>query len=148
VNAMGEITVKRPGETSADSSTQLAHTRTELALERTAMGAERTLQAWIRTALSMISFGFTIGKLGQAIHEVEVKGILQLSSRTVGIESLAYFLVVLGTSSLAIATFQHWVAIRQLRARGLPRTISLPVLVANLLVLVGGGAFMALVLKL
>ena len=30
--------------------------------------------AWIRTALSMISFGFTIGKLGQVMNSVEVKG--------------------------------------------------------------------------
>ena len=40
---------------------------TQLALERTSMAAERTLQAWIRTALSLISFGFTIGKLGQVV---------------------------------------------------------------------------------
>ena len=37
---------------------------------------------------------------------------------------------------------------RELRARGLPRTLSLAVVVADLLVLVGGGAFAALVLKL
>jgi hypothetical protein len=31
-----------------------------LALDRTRMASERTLMAWVRTALSMISFGFTI----------------------------------------------------------------------------------------
>jgi putative membrane protein len=33
-----------------------------LALDRTRMAAERTLMAWVRTALSMIGFGFTIYK--------------------------------------------------------------------------------------
>ena len=33
-----------------------------LATERTRMAADRTLMGWIRTALSMIGFGFTIYK--------------------------------------------------------------------------------------
>ena len=33
-----------------------------LAMERTRMAADRTLMGWIRTALSMIGFGFTIFK--------------------------------------------------------------------------------------
>ena len=35
---------------------------TELARERTRAAADRTLMAWIRTSLSLISFGFGIGK--------------------------------------------------------------------------------------
>jgi putative membrane protein len=31
-----------------------------LAMERTRMAAERTLMSWVRKALSMITFGFTI----------------------------------------------------------------------------------------
>jgi putative membrane protein len=119
---------------------------TDLALERTAMAVERTLQAWVRTTLSMISFGFTIGKLGQAIEEIQIRGILL--SRTVSLESLAFFLVGLGTLALLIATVQHQVAMRRLRARGSPTKPSLAVLVAGALILVGGGAFAALVFKL
>jgi putative membrane protein len=37
-------------------------TSTELARERTREAADRTLMAWIRTALSLIGFGFGIGK--------------------------------------------------------------------------------------
>ncbi len=37
-------------------------TSTELARERTREAADRTLMAWIRTSLSLISFGFGIGK--------------------------------------------------------------------------------------
>jgi hypothetical protein len=51
----------RPGADTTDTGTRLAHERTSLAMERTYWAAERTLMGWIRTALSMISFGFTIG---------------------------------------------------------------------------------------
>lgn len=37
-------------------------TSDELARERTRAAADRTLMAWIRTSLSLISFGFGIGK--------------------------------------------------------------------------------------
>ena len=37
----------------------------ELAMERTWLAHERTLMAWVRTAASMISFGFTIYKFFQ-----------------------------------------------------------------------------------
>lgn len=37
-------------------------TSTELARERTREAADRTLMAWIRTSLSLIAFGFGIGK--------------------------------------------------------------------------------------
>lgn len=39
------------------------NTSTELAKERNREAADRTLMAWIRTALSLIGFGFGIGKL-------------------------------------------------------------------------------------
>ena len=38
-----------------------------LAIDRTRLAAERSLMAWIRTALSMIAFGFTIYKFLQAL---------------------------------------------------------------------------------
>jgi len=40
-----------------------------LALDRTRLAAERTLMAWVRTALSMISFGFTIYKFLQVLQQ-------------------------------------------------------------------------------
>jgi len=40
-----------------------ANVANELARERNREAAERTLMAWIRTALSLIGFGFGIGKL-------------------------------------------------------------------------------------
>jgi putative membrane protein len=53
----------RPG----DVATTPVHQRTDLAMERNYLAADRTLMAWMRTSLSMISFGFTIGKLRQVM---------------------------------------------------------------------------------
>ena len=39
----------------------------QLAIDRTRLAAERSLMAWIRTALSMIAFGFTIYKFLQDV---------------------------------------------------------------------------------
>jgi putative membrane protein len=72
---------------------------TALALERTYLAIERTLMGWIRTALSMIGFGFTIGKLGQVLDDVRVKGPLG-NIRPVSVKQIACLLVVLGTVAL------------------------------------------------
>ena len=40
-----------------------------LAIDRTRMAAERSLMAWVRTALSVITFGFTFYKFMQFLHE-------------------------------------------------------------------------------
>ena len=131
-----------------DVSTQLAHERTDMALARNYMASERTLMGWIRTALSMISFGFTIGKLGQTFSEVEVKGVFR-GVRVVGVEGIAYFLVVLGTVALFAATVQHVLRVGEYRRMGLGvRPAGLAVIIALLLVIVGGFALTSLVLKL
>jgi putative membrane protein len=120
---------------------------TNLAMDRNYMAAERTLMAWIRTALSMISFGFTIGKLGQVISSVEVKGLLS-NTRMMSVESIAYFLVILGTVALLMATIQHRVRMHQLYEMGLRRQVSTSFVVASLLIVVGGFAMTSLVMAI
>jgi inner membrane protein YidH len=41
----------------------------ELSLDRTIQAHDRTLMAWVRTATSLISFGFTIYKFFQYLRE-------------------------------------------------------------------------------
>ena len=50
-------------QTGSSSMTDKPNVANELARERNREAAERTLMAWIRTALSLIGFGFGIGKL-------------------------------------------------------------------------------------
>jgi putative membrane protein len=149
VSALGLSGGKRKKQNveTGDVGTQLAHQRTDLAMERNYLAAERTLMGWIRTALSMISFGFTIGKLGQVLHDVEVKTLVG-PTRTVSIENIAYFLVILGTLALLGASFQHWCRMRELYAMGFSQKAPLTFIVSLLLVIVGGFAFTSMILAL
>jgi putative membrane protein len=131
---------------SADLSTRLAQDRTTLALQRTYLAEERTLESWVRTALSMIGFGFTLGKIAQASGADQVQGIF--GRHTWSISGIAYFLVIVGLVALLGATMQHWIRVRQLYAMGLPRQFSIAIVVALLVAAVGIFAFTALVLEL
>ena len=128
-----------------DRSTRLAVTRTDLALERNVMAAERTLMAWIRTSLAMISFGFTIGKLGDALDSAKVDLIF---GRTTDIVGVAYYLVILGTLSLIVAGVQYRVEAAAFVRQGLRGRFSLAFFIAVLLSLLGIFVFTDLVLRL
>jgi uncharacterized membrane protein YidH (DUF202 family) len=81
-----------------------------LAIDRTRLAAERSLMAWIRTALSMIAFGFTIYKFLQAMHAQSPVPVLRPNApRNVGL-----LLVGIGTFAVAIACIQHWNYVRKL----------------------------------
>jgi hypothetical protein len=64
------------------------------------------------------------------------------------VESIAYFLVVLGTLALLMATIQHRVRMRELYVMGLRRQVSTSFVVAVLLIVVGGFAMTSLVMAL
>jgi putative membrane protein len=128
------------------STTELAGRRTDLALERSYLASERTLMAWIRTSLSMISFGFTLGKIGQAMEDPEIKGLL--GNRSFSISNIAYFLVIIGTLAMLGAMIQHFVRVRAMYRLGFPRQFSIAQGVALLLTLVGTFALTALILEL
>jgi putative membrane protein len=136
----------KPEARKGDVGTQLAHQRTDLAMERNYMASERTLMGWIRTALSMISFGFTIGKLRDILGAVEVRGIFV--RRSLSVQSVAYFLIILGTLSLIAAAIQHWQRVRELRSAGLARNLGISFYVALALIAVGGFALSAMMASL
>jgi len=118
---------------------------THLALDRTYWAAQRTLMGWIRTALAMISFGFTIGKVGQTLQEIEVRGLQGM--RMIGIDTIAYFLVILGTVALLAAALQFSRRVYELTKDGLQPRPSIEFSVALVLGLIGFVAFSTLVLN-
>jgi putative membrane protein len=73
------------------------------------MAADRTLMAWIRTALSMLSFGFTIYKFLETIAGERPLAHPD-SPQQVGI-----FLTGLGTASMVLGTLSYWATLRDLR---------------------------------
>jgi putative membrane protein len=78
----------------------------DLGYERTRLAADRTLMAWIRTSVSMISFGFTLFKFFMYLRESEI-----LSSQLPmhGPRNLGLVLVGLGTFLLVMAIFEYLV---------------------------------------
>jgi putative membrane protein len=115
-----------------------------MALERSRMAAERTLMAWVRTSLAMISFGFTLGKLEDALASTRVE---LLFGRATDIVGVAYYLVILGTLALILAAVQNRVEVTVLRRLGLTRRFSLAFFVAILLSLLGIFVFTDLVTR-
>jgi putative membrane protein len=136
---MARIGSPKPADGTLDTSTKLA-------MDRTYWAAERTLMGWIRTALSMISFGFTIGKVGQTLQNVDVKGLRGM--REIGVNSIAYLLVTLGTVSLLAAAVQYSRRVYELQVHGQRVRPSIGFVVALVLSVMGIFAFTSLVSEL
>lgn len=94
-----------------EASTPHAPTADDMARERTVLAADRTLMAWVRTTLSMISFGFTIYKFLQALYE---SGRTDLVQHERGPRNFGLALITLGVFALAVACFQYWRELRRL----------------------------------
>lgn len=75
---------------------------------RTILAADRTLMAWVRTALSMLSFGFTIYKFLESAVQKDVVANPE-SPRQVGL-----FLCAMGTLSMVLGTYNYWATLRDL----------------------------------
>ena len=110
--------------------TRMAKLRTQLSLDRTTL-------AWIRTALTMATFGFAMVAFFRTLRERSP------SAETIHLheDAIAFgtALVILGTLATALAGIAHWLTLRRLR-RGeevfLPRW-SLSITVAMRLAVIG-----------
>ena len=86
----------------------------KLAVERTVMGADRTLLAWVRTSISVISFGFTVFKVLEVLQKTELGRVFRAHTpRNIGI-----FMILLGTLPLLLAMYQYQQTLRRLGGRG------------------------------
>jgi putative membrane protein len=100
----------------------------QLAMDRTWLAHERTLMAWVRTATSMISFGFTIYKFFEFQAEKSEPGkhgVYGLFSP----RDFALMMVSIGLLSLLAATISHRRDLRSLRG-ALPGRRSLAEVIA------------------
>jgi putative membrane protein len=114
-----------------------------LALDRTRMAAERTLMAWVRTALSMISFGFTIYKFLQVLQEQSKIPVLRPQAP----RELGLTLTGIGTFAVIIACVQHWKYITKLRPDQPYKPWDLTFTVACLIAFLGLLVFGSIILR-
>jgi putative membrane protein len=88
-----------------------------LGYERTRFAAERTLMAWVRTAVSLIAFGFSIPTLFDFLAEWEsLKGVPGLTPRMLGT-----MLIGVGTLGLAGGIVEHVRLLAEISPRGRKR---------------------------
>ena len=114
---------------SADS---LGVKRTDLATERTRAALDRTLLAWNRTSMSMITFGFTIYQFFQFLSASQ-----PAAGNVNGPRYLSIALIAIGTVSLILAIWQHWLALLRLEPQAAAPYRSLSLLMAVCMVIVG-----------
>ena len=108
---------------------------------RTIMAADRTLMAWIRTSLSMLSFGFTIYKFLQGV-EAKVQLTSPNSPQQVGL-----FLVGMGVAAITFGTIDYWATLQDLQRTERFRVTRPVLLMALLLSIAGIGLFVAISTK-
>ena len=108
-------------------------------MDRTWLAHERTLMAWVRTATSLISFGFTIYKF----FEFEAgKGAIPQNA-WLSPRGFAMLMIGTGLIALLLSTIEHSRSLKELHAEfGAPRR-SVAGVVAFLIAVVGLMAFVA-----
>ena len=108
----------------------------ELAKERNREAAERTLMAWIRTALSLIGFGFGIGKLDAYLQAAGLHTRFDLPHSTM---IFGASFIVVGILGLIAAIVQHTRILNRLSQSDFAYNALRPIAmtVASLLILIG-----------
>ena len=115
---------------------------TILAIERTRVAYDRTMMAWIRTATSLLTFGFGIYKFFQvgAGHDVAV-------SHRVGPREFGLAMVTVGLISLFLAAFENRRNIRGLQPMSHLSYHSKPNLLALLIGILSVAALIVMLLR-
>jgi putative membrane protein len=121
------------------NNSEPAITNNQFAADRTWLANERTLMAWIRTATSMISFGFTIYKFfeGRPPNPHSI-----LSSR-----DFAILMIGFGLLALVLASIQHLIELGPLRKQESRNRKSIALLLAILIVVLGIIALVSILLR-
>lgn len=122
-----------PGEPPHDLSTRLA-------IERTRVALDRTLMAWIRTAASLIGFGFAVYKFFQI--ELRVNKL-----QDVGPREFSLLMVVTGIVTVVLGLIDHRQTMRDLRSQNPGLRGSMAGVLAVAILLLGVAALFAVIFR-
>jgi putative membrane protein len=100
--------------------------------------------AWIRTALSMIGFGFSIYKFFQYLPEEIAAGNIQ---RPQAPRNLGLSLIALGTLALGAAAWQHLNFLKEIGVSPARYLASISFVVAIAVILIGCVTFYGVLLR-
>jgi len=133
-------------QTNEDEVTVTVNLTNELAKERNRAAYDRTLMAWIRTAISLIGFGFAIATSYEYIH----METLERTGRFLDvIHAPLWFgisFIILGMLCILGGVIQHVKVLRQIQSSKFISTKSKPLakIVALILLLIGVFALISL----
>lgn len=116
----------------------------QLAAERTRLAYERTLMAWVRTATALISFGFTIFKFFEYLHQ---SGAAERPPQFMGARQFAMMMIGTGLVALVLATIQHVQSLRALRTEYHATPYSLAAVMAILIGVLGIVGFISVIVR-
>jgi putative membrane protein len=111
---------------------ELARDRNSMAVMRTLMGADRTLMAWVRTSLSLLSFGFTIYKVLEGIQEATKSWPRGRTPQDAGL-----ILTLMGTLAMVMGTIEYWQTLKLTRRFKDIRLTRFPMVMAVVMSLAG-----------
>lgn len=111
---------------------------TDMGTMRTIMAADRTLMAWIRTSLSMLSFGFTIYKF------LEGAAQQKMLPRSGTPQDVGLFLAGVGTLSMILGVFSYWATLKDLRRTEQFRLGRPTLLISAIMTLAGTAMFLGI----
>jgi len=120
---------------------------------RTRLSVERTMMSWIRTAVSLIGFGFAIFQFFERLRDMPGARPAQHPEAP---QALALALIACGILALLVSIWQYWWTVRYLWSGPFAVLAGMtkegkrsPVLAtAVLLVLIGAFAFCAVLLRI
>ena len=113
-----------------------------LALDRTLYSSERSLMSWMRTSVSLYTFGFTITKFMSYLESQEAN-----NEFSEGLERLGLVLILIGILALVLAIGEHfkrWLIMKRLGLEK-PSPLHLPITGAALLLAIGIGTLIGLI---
>ena len=115
-----------------------------LAIVRTKLSSERSLMSWMRTSVSLFTFGFSIIKFFDYLKQQQQGDQIPDGAYWMGIT-----LICVGIMILAPAVIQHVQRLRRAKKFGMPifSRFSLPIGAATMLFLIGVTTLIAIVLR-
>jgi putative membrane protein len=120
---------------------------TYMAVERTVMGADRSMMAWLRTGLSLISFGFTIYKF----LEYQRDQLIEAGKEFQGVSSpkvTGLILIGMGIMCLVFGIIEYLSIVTEYRKKYMITRPAYSLIVSVLIALTGVLLFFGILFKM